>query len=97
MFCVIRSVIHIPVSYTHLDVYKRQVRIREVLVNLLGNAVKFTKDGGKITLDISSYPGADEKHIITRYVVRDNGIGMSEEFQKKLFDPFSQEDDARCV
>ena len=56
------------------------VRIREVLVNLLGNAVKFTKDGGKITLDISSYPGADEKHIITRYVVRDNGIGMSEEY-----------------
>ena len=72
------------------------VRIREVLVNLLGNAVKFTKDGGKITLDISSYPGADEKHIITRYVVRDNGIGMSKEFQKKLFDPFSQEDDANA-
>ena len=72
------------------------VRIREVLVNLLGNAVKFTKDGGEITLDISSYPGADEKHIITRYVVRDNGIGMSEEFQKKLFDPFSQEDDANA-
>ena len=71
-------------------------RIREVLVNLLGNAVKFTKDGGKITLGISSYPGADEKHIITRYVVRDNGIGMSEEFQKKLFDPFSQEDDANA-
>lgn len=72
------------------------VRIREVLVNLLGNAVKFTKDGGAITLDISSYPGADEKHIIIRYVVRDNGIGMSEEFQKKLFDPFSQEDDANA-
>ena len=72
------------------------VRIREVLVNLLGNAVKFTKDGGKITLDISSSPGADEKHIITRYVVRDNGIGMSEEFQKKLFDPFSQEDVANA-
>ena len=71
-------------------------RIREVLVNLLGNAVKFTKDGGKIALDVSSYPGADEKHIIIRYVVRDNGIGMSEEFQKKLFDPFSQEDDANA-
>ena len=79
-------------SYVLADV----VRIREVLVNLLGNAVKFTKDGGKITLDISSYPGADEKHIITRYVVRDNGIGMSEEFQKKLFNPFSQEDDANA-
>ena len=73
------------------------VRIREVLVNLLGNAVKFTKGRRKrFTLDISSYPGTDEKHIITRYVVRDNGIGMSEEFQKKLFDPFSQEDDANA-
>ena len=72
------------------------LRIREVLVNLLGNAVKFTKDSGEITLDISSYPGADEKHIITRYVVRDNGIGMSEEFKKKLFDPFSQEDYANA-
>ncbi len=71
-------------------------RIREVLVNLLGNAVKFTKDGGAITLDISSYPGADEKHIIARFVVRDNGIGMSEEFQKKLFAPFSQEDDSNA-
>ena len=72
------------------------VRIREVLVNLLGNAVKFTKDGGKITLDISSYPGTDEKHIIIRYVVQDNGIGMSEEFQKELFKPFSQEDNANA-
>ena len=71
-------------------------RIREVLVNLLGNAVKFTKDGGKITLDISNYPGTDEKHIIIRYVVQDNGIGMSEEFQKELFKPFSQEDDANA-
>ena len=71
-------------------------RIREVLVNILGNAVKFTKDGGKITLGCSSYPGMDEKHIIVRYVVQDNGIGMSEEFQKELFKPFSQEDDANA-
>ena len=68
-------------------------RIREVLTNLLSNAVKFTKDGGMITLDISSHPGEDDKHIVARYIVKDNGIGMSEEFQKKLFKPFSQEDD----
>lgn len=69
-------------------------RIREVLTNLLSNAVKFTKDGGMITLDISSHPGEDDKHMIVRYIVKDNGIGMSEGFQKKLFKPFSQEDDS---
>ncbi len=68
-------------------------RIREVLMNLLSNAVKFTKDGGQITLDISNHPGVDEKHITVRYIVQDNGIGMSKEFQKELFKPFSQEDD----
>ena len=68
-------------------------RIREVLTNFLSNAVKFTKDGGTVTLDISSHPGEDDKHIVARYIVKDNGIGMSEEFQKKLFKPFSQEDD----
>ena len=69
-------------------------RIREVLTNLLGNAVKFTKDGEMVTLDISSHPGEDDKHMIVRYIVKDNGIGMSEGFQKKLFKPFSQEDDS---
>lgn len=68
-------------------------RIREVLTNFLSNAVKFTKDGGTVTLDISSHPGEDDKHIVAHYIVKDNGIGMSEEFQKKLFKPFSQEDD----
>ena len=74
-------------------VFADAARIREVLTNLLGNAVKFTKDGGTVTLDISSHPGEDDKHIVARYIVKDNGIGMSEEFQKKLFKPFSQEDD----
>ncbi len=74
-------------------VFADAARIREVLTNLLGNAVKFTKDGGTVTLDISSYPGEDDKHMVARYIVKDNGIGMSEEFQKNLFKPFSQEDD----
>lgn len=74
-------------------VFADAARIREVLTNLLGNAVKFTKDGGTVTLDISNHPGEDDKHMVARYIVRDNGIGMSEEFQKNLFKPFSQEDD----
>ena len=67
-------------------------KIREILTNLLSNSVKFTKDGGTITFEISIKPGIDERHIVSSYAVKDNGIGMSEEFQKRLFEPFSQED-----
>ena len=68
------------------------VRIREILVNILNNAVKFTKDGGTIRFDADSRPGADAQHIVICYRIKDTGIGMSEEFQKKLFDEFAQEE-----
>ena len=68
------------------------VRIREILVNILNNAVKFTKDGGTIRFDASNRPGADAQHILICYRVKDTGVGMSEEFQKKLFDEFAQEE-----
>ena len=68
------------------------VRIREVLVNILGNAVKFTPDGGTITFETSYHPGRDSKHILVRYRVSDTGVGMSEEFVEHIFDEFSQEE-----
>ena len=68
------------------------VRIREILVNILNNAVKFTKDGGTVRLDAGSRPGADAQHIVICYRIKDTGVGMSEEFQKKLFDEFAQEE-----
>ncbi|MDD5900104.1 MAG: ATP-binding protein [Lachnospiraceae bacterium] len=68
------------------------VRIREVLVNILANAVKFTDDGGKITFEITYHPGEDEKHRVVRYCVTDTGVGMSEEFVKHIFEEFSQEE-----
>ena len=68
------------------------VRIREVLVNILGNAVKFTPDGGTITFETSYLPGADEQHILVRYRIADTGVGMSEEFIGHIFDEFSQEE-----
>ena len=67
------------------------LRIREVLVNILGNAVKFTNDGGTITFDASYRPGADGQHIVVCYRVADTGVGMSEEFTQHIFDEFSQE------
>ena len=72
------------------------VRVREVLVNILGNAVKFTNDGGTVTYAVSYHPGMDDRHINVRYRIADTGIGMSEEFVEHIFDEFSQEEhDAR--
>ena len=72
------------------------IRIREVLVNVLSNAVKFTKDGGTITFGADYEKAADGKKITVKYVISDTGIGMSEDFQRHIFDEFAQENsDAR--
>ncbi|MDY3250323.1 MAG: ATP-binding protein [Candidatus Choladocola sp.] len=76
----------------HPYVLADAVRIREILVNILGNAVKFTDDGGSITFTSGYHPGEDEHHIRVRYCVTDTGVGMSEEFVKHIFDEFSQEE-----
>ena len=68
-----------------------ELRIREVLLNIISNAVKFTKDGGTISFIAENSLGNDEHHIIVRYRISDTGIGMSEEFQTRIFDEFSQE------
>ena len=68
------------------------LRIREVLLNILGNAVKFTEDGGSITFEASCHPSGDDRHIMMRYRVADTGVGMSEEYVKHIFDEFSQEE-----
>ena len=68
------------------------VRVREILVNILGNAVKFTNDGGTVTYAVSYHPGKDDHYINVRYRIADTGIGMSEEFVAHIFDEFSQED-----
>ena len=84
--------------HTHLAIPETRyvladaVRIREVLVNILGNAVKFTGDGGSITFTSDYLPGADDRHMIVRYRVTDTGVGMTKEFVKDIFDEFSQEE-----
>lgn len=67
------------------------LRVNQVLINLLSNSLKFTPHGGKIGLDISRVC-TKGKTITLRFVVYDNGIGMTEEFVKRLFDPFEQAD-----
>ena len=74
-------------------VYADELRIREVLINILSNAIKFTKDGGTIRFEVKDQPVGDGKHVEVHYRISDTGIGMSEEYQKHLYEEFSQESD----
>lgn len=65
-------------------------RIKQILINILSNAVKFTGEEGKITFRIRQTL-LEEDEVKTVFDVDDNGCGMSKEFQKKIFDAFSQE------
>ncbi len=78
----------VPDDLPELDV--DNIRIRQILINLLGNAVKFTKKG-EITLHVTFTPDSDSADTGTlRCAVSDTGIGISEEDQKKLMEPFVQ-------
>ncbi|MEM1292931.1 MAG: PhnD/SsuA/transferrin family substrate-binding protein [Cyanobacteria bacterium P01_H01_bin.162] len=65
-----------------------QKRLRQVLINLLGNAVKFT-DVGSVTFQVSSQPASDHQHRL-RFQVEDTGVGMTPEQLEKIFQPFEQ-------
>ncbi len=78
------------------DVYCDGVRLNQVLINFLSNAYKFTPDGGEIHVYLSqeeSPRGSD--YVRTHFRVKDSGMGMTPEFQKKIFESFSREDNTR--
>ncbi len=68
-----------------------KLRINQILINLLSNAVKYTKDEGKIEFIITQLPSQNPQYVKLRFIVKDNGIGMSKEFQEHVFDPFARE------
>lgn len=77
-------------------VYCDSVRLNQVLLNLLSNAYKFTPENGNIELAIYQEESPlGDSFVKTHITVKDNGIGMSEEFQKKIFDSFTREDRTR--
>ena len=67
------------------------VKLRQVLINILGNAVKFTPEGGKVSLLIEKLNQYD-KNVTLGFTIQDNGSGMSKEYLPHLFEPFTQED-----
>ena len=76
---------------TNEDVYCDKTRLNQVLLNLLSNAVKFTPAGGTISVRLKQFPGTVKDSGLYEIRVKDNGIGMSQEFVQKLFSPFERE------
>lgn len=76
---------------TDEDVYCDKTRLNQVLLNLLSNAIKFTPAGGTVSVRLRQFPSTQKDCAQYEIRVKDNGIGMSQEFAQKIFDPFERE------
>lgn len=81
---------------TKMDIKHKQVlcdstKVKEILVNLIGNAIKYTPNGGRVTVDVKELECSKEGYGTYQIQIIDTGIGMSESFISTLFDPFTRE------
>ena len=84
-------------SLTHEHLIGDPLRINQILINILSNAVKYTQKGGLISMAVTELPQAAPDHSRVRFTITDNGQGMSADYQKVIFEPFSRERLARQV
>lgn len=80
-------------SVTHWDVVGSPGHVKRLMMNILGNAVKYNKDHGKIILSLREEEGEEGRAVYT-FTCEDTGIGMSREYQKRIFEPFTREDES---
>ena len=73
------------------NIFCDRLRLNQILLNLVGNSIKFTKPGGKISIRILEKEGGTKERTLYEIRVKDTGIGMSEEFAKRIFEPFERE------
>ncbi len=78
----------------HEQVIMDKLRLNQILLNLLSNAVKYTPEGGNVTLTVQELPKHARQLAHFRFVVADDGYGMSEEYQQKIFQAFTREEDS---
>ena len=76
------------------DIVTDPLRLNQILLNILSNAIKFTPTGGMISIRIAQKNGAPTGYACYEFRVKDNGIGMSEEFQAHIFEQFAREESA---
>lgn len=68
-----------------------KLRLNQILLNCVGNSIKFTPAGGFVDIEVQRLPGEDEKHADYSFIIADTGIGMSKEFVAHMFEPFERE------
>lgn len=78
-------------SFTYEHLIGDKMRINQILINILSNAVKYTPAGGRVEMSVCELPPILENYSRIQFTVKDNGQGMSEEYQKVMFDPFTRE------
>ena len=81
--------------FEHEYLYADPLRINQIYINILSNAIKYTEPGGKVDVDIREEPGETEKTVRLTYIVADTGIGMSPEYMARMYDPFTRQTDSR--
>lgn len=80
---------------THVKVIGDNSRINQIFMNIMSNACKYTPEGGDIYISVSELPSGNKEVGRYRFVFRDTGIGMSEDFLRHIFEPFSRANDSR--
>lgn len=79
----------------HENIIGDKLRLNQILLNLLSNAVKYTPKNGNISFFVRELPMAGTQTCKLQFTVKDDGLGMSKEFQRKIFEPFAREIDSR--
>ena len=79
-----------PKPIEHDELIGSPLHVKQIIINILSNAVKYNRPGGTVTSEITEI-FSDSDNVVIRFSIEDTGIGMSEEFQKKMFEPFTQE------
>ena len=77
-------------NVVHENLIGSPLHVKRVVMNILTNAIKYNKDNGKIFIEVDETQ-EDDNRVIVRFRCEDTGIGMSESFQKKIYEPFAQE------
>ena len=83
--------LHYAMNVEHEHVLTDVTKVKEILVNILSNAIKYTPVGGSVMVDVDELPCDESGYMIVKIRVSDTGIGMSQDYQKKIFEAFTRE------